>query len=109
MIMPIMLLLIAYEIIFNRQPGRSIWREILIWTGRSAAVAGIGILVLWSLYGFHYRARPGKLDLNPPFAAYIKPLSDPAAESTLETLAKWHVLSEAYPYGVRESPIEPPE
>jgi 4-amino-4-deoxy-L-arabinose transferase-like glycosyltransferase len=100
LIMPIMLLLIAYEIIFNRQPGRSIWREILIWTGRSAVVAGVGILVLWSLYGFHYRARPGKLDLNPPFAEYVKTLPDPAAENTLETLARWHALPEAYLYGV---------
>ena len=109
LIAPVTLLLIASEVLFNRQPGRKLWRELLIWAGRTAAVGGIAVLVLWSLYGFHFRARPAGQELNPPFAEYVKDLPSPAVEHALETLAHWRVLPEAYLYGLAAITIDSQE
>ncbi len=42
--------------------------------GSLALITVIGCVVLWSVYGFRYAARPNGLQLNPPLAEYVKGL-----------------------------------
>jgi hypothetical protein len=59
----------------------------------------IGLVVLWSCYGFRYDARPGGLQMNPPLAEYVKGL-EPYEAWPISTAARLRVLPESYPYGL---------
>src|SRR6185369_11598097 len=59
----------------------------------------IGLVVLWSFYGFRYAARPAGLELNPPLVEYVKGL-EPYEAWPVSTAARWHVLPESYLYGL---------
>ena len=69
--------------------------------GALIAIGAIALLVLWSFYGFRYAARPGTLQLTPSLVDYVKPLSPMEAKGVL-LLAHWHVLPEAYLYGLAD-------
>jgi hypothetical protein len=64
-----------------------------------AALSGIALLVLWSLYGFRYAARPPGVSVNPPFSQFA-PQMGPHASAVVLKIAQWHLLPEAYLYGV---------
>ena len=64
-----------------------------------AAISGIALVVLWSLYGFRYAARPSGPSVNPPFLQFV-PQMGPYAAAIASKIAHWHLLPEAYLYGV---------
>jgi hypothetical protein len=69
-------------------------------TGALAVITVIAVVVLWSFYGFRYRARPASLDIAPPLAAYSTPLAKTPINKPLLFLERWHVLPESYLYGL---------
>ncbi|MGN6329638.1 MAG: glycosyltransferase family 39 protein, partial [Rhodanobacter sp.] len=79
----------------------SLPRRTLHLGGALIAIGAIALLVLWSFYGFRYAARPGTLQLTPSLVDYVKPLSPLEAKGVL-WLAHWHVLPEAYLYGLTD-------
>jgi hypothetical protein len=66
-----------------------------------AAVALIGVMVLWAFYGFRYSARPAGVVLSPPLADYVAPLRARVAKGIL-LLAKTRILPESYLYGLSD-------
>jgi len=66
-----------------------------------AVIAAISLLVLWSLYGFRYAARPAGLSVNPPLAEFVKPMGHVSSAIVLQ-IARWHLLPESYLYGVAD-------
>jgi len=67
--------------------------------GSLALITIIGLVVLWSFYGFRYAARPAGLELNPPLVEYVKGL-EPYEAWPVSTAARLHVLPESYLYGL---------
>jgi dolichyl-phosphate-mannose--protein O-mannosyl transferase len=65
-------------------------------------VSIIALAVLWGFYGFRYQARPGNLQLNPPFAENVQQLSRPHEVRLLGVVANWHLLPESYLYGLAD-------
>jgi hypothetical protein len=66
-----------------------------------AAISAISLLVLWSLYGFRYAARPPGLAVKPPFQEFVKPMGRNSSAMVLQ-IARWHLLPESYLYGVAD-------
>lgn len=69
--------------------------------GSLVLITLIGLVVLWSFYGFRYAARPNGLQLNPPLAEYVKGL-EPYEAWPISTAARLHVLPESYLYGLAD-------
>ena len=65
-----------------------------------------GYVVLWAFYGFRYEARTGGLTIAPPLAAFAMGMPSHALARLVLTLARWHVLPEAYLYGWTKLPID---
>lgn len=100
LIFPMLLLLALAELINARD-----WRLLV---RRIVALAIVGIIafgVLWSFYGFRYRARPAGRDLNPPLADYLNQLPNPQDAHHLALVARTHVLPEAYIFGLANTKI----
>jgi hypothetical protein len=64
-----------------------------------AAISAIALVVLWSLYGFRYAARPSGVSVNPPLSQFA-PQMGPHASAIVLKIAHWRLLPEAYLYGV---------
>jgi len=64
-----------------------------------SAAAVLGVLVLWSTYGFRFSAHPGGAHMQPSLAEYAQPM--PGIEPHVYLwLAKLHVLPESYLFGM---------
>ena len=94
---PMLLLLIAGEIVFAPKGSRG--RAALRLGGAFAAIVVIGVTVLWAFYGFRYAARPAGLALSTSLADYAKPLSHFNATAVL-AIAHLHLLPESYLIGL---------
>ncbi len=111
LLFPIFVVLIISEIVLQSlaasEPSTRVpvGRQIARWAGALGAVGAISIILLWSAYGFHYRARPGNLSITPPLAAYIQSLPHPQEVRVDLALSKWHVLPEAYVFGLADIQI----
>jgi dolichyl-phosphate-mannose-protein mannosyltransferase len=81
----------------SRDPGKSALRQI----GPLATVSGIALVLLWSLYGFRYAARPSGLKINPPLAQFALRMG-PVGSAIVLKLAHWRLLPESYLYGLAE-------
>jgi Dolichyl-phosphate-mannose-protein mannosyltransferase len=76
----------------------------------AGALAVVGVLawvVLWSVYGFRFRARPAPLEMTPSLADYIRgvghpPLKNPMEAFAILALARWKALPESYLYGLSD-------
>ncbi len=64
------------------------------------AIGVIAYIVLWAFYGFRYQARPGTLAMVPTLADYLASTHSTAAQAAIARLAAWHLLPEAYLFGL---------
>jgi 4-amino-4-deoxy-L-arabinose transferase-like glycosyltransferase len=94
---PMLLLLVAWEIFAARSEERK--RTALRLTGALVAIGFVGVLVLWSFYGFRYAARPAGLQLSTSLAEYAAPLSHFQSAVVLG-VARLHLLPESYLMGL---------
>jgi hypothetical protein len=94
---------------------------ILVWraghkqaVGRQAlglvAACGLGMVVLWSTYGFHYRESPGlnaqgqpAETFNRPLAAKISDLHSPTMRRALTIAQNLHLVPRAYIWGLADT------
>jgi len=100
LLFPMLFLLAVPESIAARD-----WRLLARRTTALIVVGAIALGVLWSFYGFRYRARPDGCEINPTLAAYLRQLPDPQDAKRLATLARTHILPEAYLYGLANTKI----
>jgi 4-amino-4-deoxy-L-arabinose transferase-like glycosyltransferase len=65
-------------------------------------IGAISVAVLWSFYGLRFSARPHGLLLNPPYVETVSKLQPPVQAHLLLAAARWHLLPEAYLYGLAD-------
>ncbi len=70
-----------------------------------ALAACIGILVcgwvvIWAFYGFRYAPAPGGLQLSPALGSYLASLPNPKDGVKLALVARFHLLPQAYIWGL---------
>jgi 4-amino-4-deoxy-L-arabinose transferase-like glycosyltransferase len=97
-LLPMLLLCVLLEWALTR-------RTQILWQ-RLAAVLAIGLIawiVLWSFYGFRYKAAPEGRDLNPTLTAYLATMYDQRAAQSLEIVARYRILPEAYIWGLENT------
>jgi Dolichyl-phosphate-mannose-protein mannosyltransferase len=101
-----MLLVLALCEIGRRAPETGLVaskrKQVLRLTGAVAATVVIAGLVLWSFYGFRYRARPAGAEINPPLDVSLHQLSSRVEAKVLGTAADLHILPESYLYGMAD-------
>ncbi len=81
-------------------------RNIRILGQRLAALAAVSLIawtILWSFYGFRYKATPEGFELNPTLNAYLAKMYDQRAAHTLAHIAHYRVLPEAYIWGLENT------
>ncbi len=69
--------------------------------GSLAAIVVIAVLVLWCFYGWRFNIRPAGLAMNPPLAVACSEIR-PVEGKILMSLARMHLLPEAYLYGLAD-------
>jgi 4-amino-4-deoxy-L-arabinose transferase-like glycosyltransferase len=67
--------------------------------GSLAAIAAISVVLLWSMYGFRYAARPAGQRITPALQEFAGGIGQGKAAFVMQ-MARWHVLPESYLYGV---------
>jgi tetratricopeptide (TPR) repeat protein len=97
MLAPILALLIAREIAAAEKGTRG--REALRLTGAFCAIFLIGVLVLWSVYGFRYAARPAGLKMSTTLGDYVAPLGTHVSW-IINLVGRLHLLPESYLIGL---------
>src|SRR6201987_3788696 len=97
MLAPILVLLIAREIAAAEKGTPA--REALRLAGGFCGIFLIGVLVLWSFYGFRYAARPAGLKMSTTLGNYVAPLGPHV--SWIINLVGWlHLVPESYLIGL---------
>lgn len=103
-IFPILILLALIEVFRNpkveENNAKDRMGEARRLTVALIAIAGISFVILWSAYGFRYSMRPPGLTISPDLAGSAEDLTPPVARRTILALAHWHILPEAYLYGL---------
>jgi len=94
---PMLLLLIGWEVLCAPKGTRG--KLALRLGGAFAAIVAVGVLVLWSFYGFRYAARPDGLKLSTSLADYAAPLGH-FSSSVVLAIARLHLLPESYLMGL---------
>jgi hypothetical protein len=64
-----------------------------------AAIGAISLVVLWSMYGFRYAARPAGQGVTPSLPEFAGGIGHAKSVIVLE-IARWHLLPESYLFGV---------
>ncbi len=108
LVFPMLFVLAVCEVVRHRRAARGggaapteSGKQALKFAAALAAVTVIAVAVLWSFYGFRYRARPDGLQLNPPLAEYAQGLK-PHQAWVVSTAARYRVLPESYLYGLAD-------
>ncbi len=94
---PMMLVLIASEVAMAPKGARA--RTALRLAGAFCAIVVIGVLVLWSFYGFRYAARPAPLKMTTTLADWVAPTGAFNA-AIVDAVGRWHLLPESYLIGM---------
>jgi hypothetical protein len=97
-LLPMLALVVVLEGVIAHD-WRVLWR-------RAGALALVGLMawvVVWSFYGFRYKAAPDGLDINPPLAKYLTQMYDQRDARMLRVLAKVRVLPEGYIWGLENT------
>ncbi len=99
-LMPILFLLAVVEAVHIR--------SLKVFAKRCTALAAVFCVaygILWMSYGFRYAARPSGLALNPTLTDYLRDYSHVASPAPLLLLARWHILPEAYIWGLANTKL----
>ena len=83
-------------------------RSLTLFGKRLAACIAIllcGWVVLWAFYGFRYKAAPDGKELSPTLAPYLQSMPDPKDAARLALVARYHLLPEAYIWGLANTKI----
>ena len=97
MLAPIFVLLIAREIAAAEKGTRA--REALRLAGAFCEIFLIGVLVLWSFYGFRYAARPAGLAMSTTLGDYVAPLGSHVSW-IINLVGRLRLLPESYLIGL---------
>jgi tetratricopeptide (TPR) repeat protein len=97
MLAPMLLLFIGREIWAAQKGTRG--RTAMRLAGTFCAIVALGVLVLWSFYGFRYAARPVGLKMSTTLADYVAPLG-PRISSIVNSVGRLHLLPESYLIGM---------
>ena len=95
LIVPMLLLIAIAEGIRQRKLAAAL--KLLI---ASSAVFACAWLVIWAFYGFRYAPAPHGLQLSPALDEYLASMPHPAEGAKLALLARFHVLPQAYLWGL---------
>lgn len=78
-------------------------KQIARLAGALAVMAIVGVTILWTFYGFRYQARPAGMAMTPSLPEYVGQLEHrPTAGKVVLMAAKYHLLPEAYLYGLTD-------
>ncbi len=66
----------------------------------SLGVLTIAWVVIWAFYGFRYAPASAGLELSPALAPYLASMPNPADGAKLAALARFHLLPQAYLWGL---------
>lgn len=83
-------------------------RNLRLLAERGAALSMIfcgAYIVLWGCYGFRYAARPDGLVQNPTLASYLHEYAQVGDPRSLQILARWHALPEAFLWGLANTKL----
>jgi 4-amino-4-deoxy-L-arabinose transferase-like glycosyltransferase len=94
---PMLLLLTAYEVAAAPKGARS--RTALRLGGALCVIVAIGVLVLWSFYGFRYAARPAPLKMSTTLADWVAPIGA-FSGAVVMAVGRMHLLPESYLIGM---------
>jgi hypothetical protein len=97
-LVPMLLLVVALEGVLARD-WRVLWRRV----GALAALGLMAWVVVWSFYGFRYKAAPVGKELNPALAPYLAQMHDQRDARMLRVMAKVRVLPEGYIWGLENT------
>jgi hypothetical protein len=95
---PMLLLIAVLEGVLARD-CRVLWRRL----GALAAMGLMAWVVVWSFYGFRYKAAPEGKELNPALAPYLAQMHDQRDARMLRVMAKVRVLPEGYIWGLENT------
>jgi 4-amino-4-deoxy-L-arabinose transferase-like glycosyltransferase len=82
------------------QSPRAMLHPLLRLSLHIAAAILIAWTMVWTAYGFRYQARPAGMALSPTLVDYAQQLPSHVQTRIILWLAHWHVLPEAYLYGL---------
>jgi Dolichyl-phosphate-mannose-protein mannosyltransferase/Tetratricopeptide repeat len=100
-LLPVLLVLALMEFFTPEETDGSKWgRRALRMAISLAAASALAYVILWAFYGFRYQARPGTLAMVPTLAEYTVSPHSALAEAVIPRLAAWHLLPEAYLFGI---------
>ncbi len=92
---PMLLLLVIAEGVLAR--------SVAILGKRLAALVVVALcawVTVWAFYGFRYKAAPAGLELSPQLGPYLASMPNPEDGRKLAVVAKYHLLPEAYVWGL---------
>ncbi|WP_182275585.1 glycosyltransferase family 39 protein [Granulicella sp. 5B5] len=95
---PMLVLLVLAEWVVVRS-----WKPLRERAVALVVVFAMAWVVLWGFYGFRYSAGVNGGDIDPPLSAYLARMYDRADAPRLAMLAKYHVLPEAYLWGLENT------
>jgi hypothetical protein len=110
LIIPILVVLAAIEF-FLRRTGAPTRRDgkrargVLRAIAELGAILLLGTIVLWSVYGWRFAARPGAQAMDSSVTEFVNDVQEEGTHGLVLTqviprLARWHLLPEAYLHGM---------
>jgi Dolichyl-phosphate-mannose-protein mannosyltransferase len=97
-LVPMLVLVVVFEGWVARD-WRVLWRRV----GALAVMGLVAWVVVWSFYGFRYKAAPEGKELNPALAPYLAQMHDQRDARMLRVMAKVRVLPEGYIWGLENT------
>ena len=97
-LVPMLLLVVVLEGVIARD-WSVLWRRV----GALAAMGLMAWVVVWSFYGFRYKAAPEGKELNPALAPYLAQMHDQRDARMLRVMAKYRALPEGYIWGLENT------
>ena len=94
-----MLVLVVLAEGWMARDWRVLWRRV----GALVVMGLVAWVVVWSFYGFRYKAAPAGKDLNPALATYLAKMHDQRDARLLRGLARVKVLPEGYIWGLENT------